>query len=262
MDEAIRQKVLKAAIALIDAHKVGALGGELMPEDENPGLDPGSLENYLYFTLPMALNYQRNSYKLWAAANKTYLDEITGVVFNPHLVSDMDDSELRSYLTAYGVALQPNKHIQIWRTLCSTLCGFHNDVRVFIEECGGTVASIKDYMTTNKKAFPYLSGPKIMNYWLYVLIQYTDANFPDRHNITVAPDTHVLRSSRVLGLIPDDGKDDSATREKAAEAWREIFEGTEYEPIDIHTPLWLWSRSGFEFELGGDYAPVQGRLPF
>ena len=34
-----------------------------MPEDENPSLKIDSLENYLYFTLPMSLNYQRNSYK-------------------------------------------------------------------------------------------------------------------------------------------------------------------------------------------------------
>lgn len=36
-----------------------------MPEDANPNLEKNSLENYLYFTLPMALNYQRNSYTLW-----------------------------------------------------------------------------------------------------------------------------------------------------------------------------------------------------
>ncbi len=45
--------------------KQGKLGGEVMPEDANPGLERKSLENYLYFTLPMALNYQRNSYTLW-----------------------------------------------------------------------------------------------------------------------------------------------------------------------------------------------------
>lgn len=38
-----------------------------MPEDENPALDKSSKENYLYFTLPMALNDQRNSYMLWNA---------------------------------------------------------------------------------------------------------------------------------------------------------------------------------------------------
>lgn len=42
-----------------------AYGMDKMPEDENPALDKSTKENYLYFTLPMALNYQRNSYMLW-----------------------------------------------------------------------------------------------------------------------------------------------------------------------------------------------------
>lgn len=54
--------------ALIDAYKSGRLGSKKMPEDENPALDKLSKENYLYFTLPMALNYRRNSYTLWECA--------------------------------------------------------------------------------------------------------------------------------------------------------------------------------------------------
>ncbi len=48
----------------MEMYKRGELGGEIMPEDSNPHLNKDSLENYLYFTLPMALNYQRNSYTL------------------------------------------------------------------------------------------------------------------------------------------------------------------------------------------------------
>ena len=52
-NKAILDKVKK----LIKMHRNGELGGEVMPEDVNPGLEKSSLENYLYFTLPMALNY-------------------------------------------------------------------------------------------------------------------------------------------------------------------------------------------------------------
>lgn len=48
--------------------KEGKLGGEFMPEDSNPNLSKASNENFLYFTLPLVLNYQRNSYKLWESA--------------------------------------------------------------------------------------------------------------------------------------------------------------------------------------------------
>ena len=30
------------------------------------------------------------------------------------------------------------------------------------------------------------------------------------------------------------------------ERWKELFKDTKYNPIDIHTPLWLWSRNGFK----------------
>ena len=72
--------------ALLEAYKSGRLGGEKMPEDENPALDKSSKENYLYFTLPMALNYQRNSYMLWECANKTYKDQETTDVFDTKAV--------------------------------------------------------------------------------------------------------------------------------------------------------------------------------
>ncbi len=35
-----------------------------MPEDSNPGNFANAEERLVYFTLPMALNYQRNSYSL------------------------------------------------------------------------------------------------------------------------------------------------------------------------------------------------------
>lgn len=54
--------LLEKAECLMQMHKQGLLGDEVMPEDANPNLDKSSAENYLYFTLPMSLNYQRNSY--------------------------------------------------------------------------------------------------------------------------------------------------------------------------------------------------------
>lgn len=52
-----KEVLLKKVERLIKLYKEGKLGGEVMPEDANPGLENSSLENYLYFTLPMALNY-------------------------------------------------------------------------------------------------------------------------------------------------------------------------------------------------------------
>lgn len=57
-----RTEVLRKIRQLLQLYQSGKLGGSTMPEDSNPGFPRGSKENYTYFTLPMALNYQRNSY--------------------------------------------------------------------------------------------------------------------------------------------------------------------------------------------------------
>ncbi len=75
-------------ISLLEAFKSGKLGQTVMPEDSNPGFsDKESEMRIAYFTLPMALNYQRDSYKLWEAALKTFNDPETRFVFDTVKVS-------------------------------------------------------------------------------------------------------------------------------------------------------------------------------
>jgi hypothetical protein len=243
-------EILKSVEKLISLYKSGKLGGDIMPEDANPGLAKGSDENYLYFTLPMALNYQRNSYRLWESAEKSYNDVTTTDIFNPSLVINMNPEYLGELLLKHKVAIQPNKHPEIWSRICRTFVQeFGGSVKKFFPINDYSVSKIKSFMLENKKYFPYLSGVKIMNYWLYVMEQYTDAKFTDRENITVAPDTHVLQASAKLGLISMEEIDSSNTREKVSELWEQILKKTDWCPIDIHTPLWLWSRGGFAFEI-------------
>jgi len=111
------------------------------------------------------------------------------------------------------------------------------------------VKKIKDYINENKKDFPYLGGNKICNYWLYVMEQYTDVQFNDRENISVAPDTHVIQASQRLGLISEEEMHLANVQQIVAERWAELLKGTELTPIDVHTPMWLWSRGRFERKL-------------
>ena len=236
--------------ALIDAYKSGRLGGEKMPEDENPALDRSSKENYLYFTLPMALNYQRNSYTLWESANKTYKDLETTDVFDTKAVINMNEQQLREKLIKYKVALQPNKQPVIWRTICETIENdFAGDIRRLFRDNEYSVQKMKAYIARNKKKYPYLGGNKICNYWLYVMEQYTDVKFVDRENITVAPDTHVIQASERLGIISSEEAGQGNVQEIVAQRWQEILKGTDLVPIDVHTPMWLWSRGKFVVEI-------------
>ena len=91
-----------------------------------------------------------------------------------------------------------------------------------------------------------LCGNKICNYWLYVIWQYTDCNYSNIEMLTVAPDTHVIKSTYHLGLINKEEFESNNVQEIVIEKWNKLFEGTKYKPIDIHTALWLWSRNGFK----------------
>lgn len=125
----------------------------------------------------------------------------------------------------------------------------NGDIRNLFKMTGYSVKNIKDYIAGNKKAFPYLGGNKICNYWLYVLEQYTDIRFSDRENITVAPDTHVIQASEKLGVISNTEVSQANVQLIVAERWKELLNGTELAPIDIHTPMWLWSRGKFAVQI-------------
>ena len=79
--------------------------------------------------------------------------------------------------------------------------------------------------------------------------KYTDVCFTDRENITVAPDTHVIQASARLGIISPEEIKSSDVQLVVAQRWKELLKGTEWVPIDVHTPMWLWSRGKFQIEL-------------
>ncbi len=243
-----KEDILDKVEKLIDMYKNGELGGEVMPEDANPNLPKDSLENYLYFTLPMALNYQRNSYTLWENTLKTYNDEETRFVFYPRICLQKSFEEVQYALTKYKVALQKQKQTEIWLALCNTFTDmFDGDIRKLFDRFDNDVNNIRDFVQKeNKKRFPYLSGTKICNYWMFVIYQYTDRKYKNYECLTVAPDTHVCKATYRLGLITDDEFGSSNVQQIVIDKWQKLFEDTKYKPIDIHTPLWLWSRNGFK----------------
>ena len=247
------QEILEKVDKLVQMYQKGLLGGEVMPEDSNPHLSKEKVDNYNYYTLPMALNYQRNSYKVCESANQTWNDKETNFVFDIRKVSESNFEQVQKALVKYKVALQPNKQTEIWIKLCNTINElFDGDIRILFQENDYDVNKIRNYtQKENKAKFPYLSGNKICNYWLYVLYQYTDIKFNNIEELTVAPDTHVVKASYKLGIITEKELSSSNVQLIVIDRWNEILKGTKYHPIDIHTPMWLWSRNGFIDLIGG-----------
>jgi hypothetical protein len=235
---------------LLKAYKSGDLGQTKMPEDSNPNFSEKDIENRLaYFTLPMALNYQRNSYTLWESTLKTWQDEDTRKVFDVSLVSNMSDEEIRESLIKYKLALQPNKHISTWKTICKTTHKEWGSFSNFIEGCDGDFLVLKNIVQNkHKKGFPYLSGPKIFNYWSFILGEYGKVKLKNTEHIEIAPDTHITQGSVMLGVITQD-EAENLSKDEISKRWRDLLHGSGITPIEMHPPLWFWSRNGFIYEL-------------
>ncbi len=242
--------LIKNCKSLLEAFKTGKLGQTVMPEDSNPGFSDLDVEKRIaYFTLPMALNYQRDSYKLWEAALKTYKDPETNFVFDVVKVAKASEDEVRTALMKYKVALQPNKHVNTWRTIAKTIANNWGSFTKFFESTQNDFINLKQTVKIDhKKGFPYLSGPKIFNYWSFIISTYGKVPLSNRDYIEIAPDTHITQCSVKLGVItPEEAV--GLTKDAISERWRNLLKGSGIDPIDMHSPLWFWSRNGFLFEV-------------
>jgi hypothetical protein len=233
--------------ALVRLHKAGQLGGEIMPEDVLLETVSGpELLNVL--TLGMALNYQRNAYALWRSVLSAHSDESARWVFDPSEVVARSPEDVAAKLLEHRVALQPNRHPSIWRRVAEGIVNSseRRDVAGMLDSFDLDVAKTKQAIQSDRKSeFPYLSGPKIFNYWLYVMESYGKIDWASRDMITIAPDTHILQATVRLGVCgPEVLEGTAAMRELVSERWVEALAGLDLAPIDLHTPLWLWSRLG------------------
>lgn len=223
---------------LIAAYQRGELGGT--SHEVHPNLSHGSRENYLYFTLAPSINFQRKSEALWRAADRTYRDPATRFIFFPEEVR-RGRAAYAEALGKHSLAVLRDKHTDIWFTISQTLAARYDaDPRTLLGQADYDVLYVRSLVLRDKKAFPYLSGPKLLNYWLYMLTCFTDAPLKHREAITIIPDTHVTQASVRLGVVPP-----SVSSEAVAGVWTHILAGTGIVPMDLHAPLWRWSRMGF-----------------
>ena len=243
-----RDSIIDKCQLLLAAYKSGKLGNTKMPEESHPDFSSDE-ERLVYFTLPMSLNYQRDSYKLWESCLKTYEDEETKVVFDINNSAAIKEDVLRKYLLKHKIALQPNKHINTWRTIAKTIAENFGSVSNLLKKADYDFLKLKDIVQNlNKKGFPYLSGPKIFNYWCFILREYCKINLKNSEYIEIAPDTHITKVSAILNVITKE-ESEKLSKDKISERWRNVLEGSGINPIDMHSPLWFWSKNGFVFKL-------------
>ena len=245
----MRKGIVNKCRKLKLAYNDDLLGDTTMPEDTNPFSENSTLEEkLLYFSLPMSLNYQRDSYKLWEAALDTWKDKDTRSVFKLENMKGLKEEDIREKLLKYKLALQPNKHIDTWRRISITVYDNWGSFKNLLTSIDYDFLKLKKVIQKDyKKGFPYLSGPKIFNYWSHIIQEYCDIELKNSEYIEIAPDTHIIQASVKLGIISKK-EAENISREKLSFLWREILKGSGIDPIEMHSPLWFWSRNGNGFE--------------
>ncbi|KKT78562.1 MAG: hypothetical protein UW73_C0001G0009 [Microgenomates group bacterium GW2011_GWB1_44_8] len=230
--------MLRSVFKLYTLFNAGKI--KTLPQHEvNPGLDKSSRENYLYFTLPPSINFQRSSPAMWKAALGTFEDSKTKYIFLPEEVVKSSRKRIQFDLMKHKLALQRNKHTDIWIAISMVMHKlFKDDPRELLKMGKWDVLKVQELIRA--KQIPYLQGPKMSNYWLYILSHYTDARFTNMQEISIIPDTHVLQSSVKLGLT-----DQTTSPLVVAKLWKELLAGSGIYPVDMHPVLWNWSRNNF-----------------
>ena len=180
---------------------------------------------------------------------KTFNDSKTKIVFDIKSSANLSEDKLRENLMKYKIALQPNKHIATWQKISKTISENWGSISNLLKSADYDFLKLKEIVQKQfKKGFPYLSGPKIFNYWSFIIQEYGKIKLKNSEFIEIAPDTHITKCSVILEVITKE-ESESLTKEKISERWREILHGTEINPIDMHPPLWFWSRNNFQFRL-------------
>jgi hypothetical protein len=234
---------------LLKAMDEGKLGPVEMPEDQHPDFKNNKEAQMSYFSLPMALNYQRNSFTLWKGVLEAYEDKETRDIFDVKKVAKMSAEKLQKKLLKYKVALQPNKHTATWLTIAKAVAHTWGSFENMFKAHDYDFLKLKETIQkTHKKQFPYLSGPKIFNYWSSILPIYANTKLKNAEYIEMAVDTHVLQCSVKLGIVtPDEAE--KISPEVVYTRWREALHGSDITPTQMHFVLWFWSRNGFLYNL-------------
>lgn len=238
MEKDKKLKRIKKLHKLFVAGKIPTLA----QHEVHPDLALGSRENYLYFTLPPCINFQRNSPAMWRAALATWEDSKTRYLFFPEKVIKQSREKIQADLVKHKLALQKNKHTDIWIAICQTLHRLYKNNPYHILEAGSFDAAKVLYLVQKeqKPHFTHLSGPKMANYWLYILSQYTDMKLANMQEISIIPDTHVLQCSIKLGI-----SNEAMGAVEVAQKWKNLLGKGSLTPLQMHPVLWNWSRNNF-----------------
>jgi len=115
-----------------------------MPEDIMPkGVVRGTLERFMFITLTVSIDYQRDAPALWKASRKTFEDPETRYLFDPKALYGTPPRKIIEDMQKYGLSKKTQKDAYIWRTIGVTFYKkWNGDPRNFLQSCNWDAQTI------------------------------------------------------------------------------------------------------------------------
>lgn len=198
------------------------------------GASPRELRAFV--TLVAAMDRARDADRLWR--NGLILFREHRWAFDPALCCERSMSDLRDALAVTGVSQRHGPDAAAWRLISEALIddGAPLAVRRAIDDGVGDARELLGAVRASKGPgrpwFPFLSGPKISEMWVRLLVVPGGARITDMARLKVAVDVQVRKVTEYLGVTDTGGLSLEEVRTTIQEAW-EIQARDVVGPVEI-----------------------------
>ncbi len=200
------QRACVAGQKLLAAFNNGGIFGRTATPQHRPPKNAVTIEQRLRFvTQTVALDYLRDSHRLYNAGRATFEDEATQWVYLPVVVEQARFKDVARALKKYGLAQREEKDTDIWMQLCQKLVDhYRGSVYELLASVNFHAPSVLEVARSAR--FPSLSGPKVGSLWVRML---NDSCTPLKglEDIPIPVDRHVMNASLALGVVTCKGLD-------------------------------------------------------
>jgi hypothetical protein len=222
---------------------------------EELGASPRELRAFV--TLLAAMDRARDADRLWRNGLVLFRNERWP--FDPALCRQRSLSELRDALAISGVSQRHGPDAAAWRLISEALVdrGAPFAVRRAIDEGIGEAPDLLDAVRASKGAgrpwFPFLSGPKISEMWVRLLVVPGGARITNLKVLKVAVDVQVRKVTEYLGVTDTGGHSLEKVRGVIQDAWEaqanEVVGPNEIEgtAAGLDPALWFMGKWGCTF---------------
>lgn len=230
---------------LVAVHNNGGIFGfKETPQHEAPKRAETLEQRLRFVTFSVAIDYLRDSYRLYNTCRATFDDEETNWVFDPVAINSARFDKLTLALCKHGVAQRPTKDIDVWSTVGKRLLDlFEGQVTNMLDSVSRNGPAL--LVLVKESGFLGLSGPKIGPLWLRMM---NDCCTPigDISYVPIPVDRHVVTASFATGALSGVYRDQSldVLTDPIQSVWREAGQLGGFAAIHLDVPLWELGRLG------------------